>query len=412
MAGRAIGAAAGLLALSSLLSACSPGPSAAPPSTTQASTAPAPTAPSAGAGFRTSGNQILTPTGAPFAPTGFVLECLAMRDLSCEQQSASNPLTDPMKIQAAASFWQANTVRLQVAQEQLFSQSPYDSAYLQALDNEVNLANSLGLVAVVTLQEEDFQGPPFPTASAERFWTFMAAHFKNSPGVFFDLYNEPKLDAYFGESWLWNIWRNGGHVDTHGINETFVGMQTLVDEIRRTGATNLIVAESNKNDHDLSQVMSHLLTGNNIAYAFEPNLKPRQSKPKQWNKAFGNVANHVPLVMDAFRDYATGSACFRRTPVVLPHLTSYLERRHLGMLVWTLEPGNTIVGSDLEQPTSYQGTNLQLCVPHNRHHQARPVGLGATYNPLTNSNGPGADILAFFQATSHPLPPGELQASG
>jgi hypothetical protein len=354
--------------------------------------------------FHTSGHEIVAPNGQQFAPDGFVLECLAQTNLSCGQASSTNPETDPAKIEAAATFWHANAIRLQVAQEHLFDQSPYDSSYLSAVDSEVQLANRLGMAAIVTLQEEEYSGPPLPTATAVRFWKFMAQHFRTDPDVIFDLYNEPRLPPYDGESWLWNIWRNGGPVDTHGTDDTFVGMQTLVDDVRQTGAQNLIIAESNGSDHDLSQVMTHLLSGTNIAYAYEPNLKRRQQNPQQWNAAFGDVAQHEPVVMDAFRDYPTSGACFANSPTVLPQLLSYLTSLHLGLISWTMQAGNMIVGNNLDRPTSYQGQSTQLCVPATKKsHQALDQGAGASYNANTSSNGPGADILAFFQANSRQL---------
>lgn len=82
------------------------------------------------------------------------------------------------RIREAATFWHANTVRIQVAQEYLFNQSPVNSIYLAALDNETNLANRLGMVAIATLQEESFNGAPLPDASSVLFWNFMAQHYK------------------------------------------------------------------------------------------------------------------------------------------------------------------------------------------------------------------------------------------
>jgi endoglucanase len=382
----------------------SPAPTASPP-TTAPPVAPGSVGPGSGVattGLHTSGAAILAPDGQRFAPYGFVLECLAMQDLSCEHPSDPG-LTDSAKIEAAASFWHANAVRLQVAQEHLFSSSPYDTAYLAALDSEVQLANHLGMVVSITLQEEDFSGPPLPTASAEHFWTFMARHFASSPGVVFDLYNEPKLLPYQGQDWLWNIWRNGGQVSVNGVDDTFVGMQALVDAVRATGADNLIVAEGNGNDHDLTEVTTHLLTGGNIAYGFEPNLKIHSQTPAQWDTAFGDASATVPLVMDAFRDYATGSDCLADTPTVLPQLFAYLVAHHLGLLVWTLDAGNTFVGANPDQPTSYPDGVTQLCVPHDHQHRAIAVGSGVGYNPDTNTNGPGADILGFFRAHSATL---------
>jgi hypothetical protein len=378
-------------------------------STTPVVTSPSTSVPSGGtpsetAGFHTQGNELMGPTGQLYVPDGFVLFCLAEQTLACMQQSP----TDLQKIQASASYWHADAVRLQVAQEHLFDQSPYDAAYLNDIDQEVNLAHSLGMGVILSLQEEMYGGPPMPTETAVKFWTFMAAHFKDT-GVIFDLYNEPRLPAYQGDSWLWNIWQNGGQVDTNGVDDTFVGMQTLVNTVRATGAANVVLAEGVDSDHNLSELSSHYLTGSNIAYGIDPDLKTNVDTPADWAAAYGDLASTVPIIMDEFHDYPTAGACFSSSPTVLPQELSYLQSKHLGLLAWTMAAGNMIVGDNLDQPTSYQGTDTQLCVAHNQAHQA--VGDDSTYQPTSTTNGPGADVLNFFKATSTPVPASSLTGS-
>ena len=95
----------------------------------------------------------------------------------------------------------------------------------------------------------------------------MAGHYASNPRVMFDLFNEPyPLGTFRTQLQTWDTWQNGGG--------TYVGMQSLVNTIRSAGATNVVVAEGPDHDQDLSLVMSHLLTGGNIAYGFEPNLGP------------------------------------------------------------------------------------------------------------------------------------------
>jgi hypothetical protein len=356
----------------------------------------------AGSSFEVSGNKIIGPIGQRFVPYGFVLFCLATTTLACEHQSP----TDSQKMEAAATYWHANTVRLQVAQEHLFDRSPYDATYLAAIDQEVALAHSLGLAVILSLQEEEFGGPTLPTASATRFWAFMAAHFRDS-AVIFDLYNEPRLAPYDGFAWEWNIWRNGGHVDTHGIDETFVGMQSLLKTIRTIGAHNVVEAEGLGKDHDLSEVSTHYLTGANVVYGIEPDLNADLDTPAEWAKEYGDLADSVPVVMDAFQDYPTSGACFSHSPSVLPEEMNYLASKQLGLLVWTMAPGVTMVSIHLTDPTDYTGATQQRCVAHNESHQ--PVGPG--YNAQTNTNGPGADILAYFEANSRQIPAYDLGAT-
>lgn len=354
-------------------------------------------------GYTVRGNEIVAPSGGQFIPRGFVVYCLALTDLKCEQPTPDDPNTDPARIRAAATFWHADVIRFQVAEEQLFDTAPYDAGYLAQLDSEVTLANRLGMVAIITLQEEEFNGPPLPTASAVRFWQFMAPHYANNPMVFFDLYNEPRLKPLEGEASMWNIWRNGGSAVVAKTDMQFVGMQTLVDDIRSLGANNVIVAEGNQGDHDLSLLPEYLLSGPGITYGIEPDLLPTDQSPAQWSANFGALSERVPLVMAALQDYPTVSACNPDSPTLLPQLLDYLQGRHLGLIAYSLEAGNLIVGDNLDQPTTFQGVSTYQCVlstpaktkaAKKKLNNAEEARLNA--NPALAREGPGADILAFF----------------
>jgi len=339
--------------------------------------------------YAVEGNKIVNQNGNQFVPYGFVLECLGRNDKNnlC-QPTNTDPNTDSDKIKAIASFWHGNTVRLQVAQENLFQQSPYDANFLSMVDNEVNLANNLGIVAIITLQEEEYKGPPFPTQSAVTFWQFMANHYKNNPRVFFDLYNEPQLtiNEAGSESSMWNIWQSGGTVNIPGKgNETFVGMQELVNTIRGQGANNIIIAEGNLYDRDLAQLPTHYLTGSNIAYGVEPNLYKNSRTPQQWYTNFGQYAKSVPLMPEAFRDNQ-GNTCDPNSPTDVPTLFSYLTSIHMGAIVWTLAPGISTTGTSLTSPTSYAGLTTVQCTQ----------SLASISS--SNTVGPGQDILSLFEA--------------
>ncbi len=381
--------------------------------------------------FTVSGNKIVAADGEQFIPKGFVLYCLARPSVSCGQATASTPNTDADKIQVAASFWHADVVRLQVAQERLFdgtagTTNQVDQAFLGQLDSEVALANRLGMVAIITLQEEQFNGPPLPTATAIPFWNEMAQHYKSNPMVMFDLYNEPRLKSQdfpasvastssdfpttgaFLQNTIWDLWKNGGSTTVDGgtgtrrTSYTFVGMQQLVNEVRATGSQNIIIAEGNHGDHDLSGiaglskasggVASYALSGANIAYGIEPDLDaaalgpiPPMQTPAEWDAVFGNLSQSVPIVMAAFQDWSPGGFCYAQSPTVLPRLLSYLGERHLGLIAWTLDPGILIQGNNLQGPTTYDGVTTQPC--------------GQSFDP-NGTIGPGADLLQFFRQSS------------
>jgi len=79
-----------------------------------------------------------------------------------------------------------------------------------------------------------------PGDGAINFWESVAARYANRPFVIFDLYNEPHNITP-------QVWLNGGDVTDDNTNPKDLvsyhtpGMQQLLDAVRRTGATNLVV---------------------------------------------------------------------------------------------------------------------------------------------------------------------------
>jgi hypothetical protein len=351
--------------------------------------------------LRVVGNQVQGPSGHQYIPYGFVVWCLSSPNLACATHSSTNPITDADKIRSAATYWHANTVRIQVAWEHLFGGggTAVDQSYLAQVDAEVALANSLGMEAVITLQTERYRGSIMPDAHAVAFWDSMAKHFASNPAVLFDLFNEPRLNAKhwpnFTESAMWDIWQKGGTATLAGDTSptTFVGMQQLIDTIRAAGAANVVVAEGNQTDHDLSQLPQHVLNGPNITYGMEPDLGRGTTFPYgdstriQWATNWGNLSATYPLMMEAFQDYPGASLCNPRSPALFPKLLAYLQADHLGMIFFSLDPGIGVVGHDLSHPTSFVGINTFDC----------------SADLATNAVGPGEELLNWFRTNASPV---------
>jgi hypothetical protein len=359
-----------------------------------------PVIPPSGA-LRVAGNQVLDSAGHRYIPYGFVVWCLSSPDLSCTQPSSTNPNTDSDKIRAAATFWHANTIRIQVAWQHLFvgSSTTVDQSYLARLDGEVALAGSLHLVSIITLQTERYGGSIMPDSHAVSFWAVLARHYASDPNVMFDLFNEPRLNAKHWPGWseagMWDIWQNGGSVTLAGDSTptTYVGMQQLVDTIRAAGASNVVVAEGNQTDHDLSGLPQHTLSGQNITYGIEPDLGRggtfpyADDTPRLWTTNWGTLSATYPLMMEGFQDYPGASECNPRSPQLFPELLASLQADHLGLIFYSLDPGIGVVGHNLQQPTSFDSVTRFDC----------------SADLATNEAGPGADLLRWFQANSSPV---------
>lgn len=391
--------------------------------TTSATTPPVSTPPpvSSTGTFRVVGNQIIAPNGTQFVPYGVVIECAALQVTSISSLCTGD---DPSEntgiavVDAAATDWSANVVRFQFAQENLFSgpNGSVDPAYVNLVDSLVDEANSLDMVAIVTLQEEDQSGYVFPTASSTRFWAYMADHFKNNPDVFFDLFNEPKLPpaavpgggaaaTTTDNSAVWNVWRNGGlglaayysKSSPLGTSDVqYVGMQDLVNTIRSEGADNIIIAEGLDADKDLSELPSHYLSGPNIAYGVEPNLHGDTTQAEQYQR-FGQYTTTVPIMPEAFLDLYGTDSCDPGSPEDLPALLNYLTSLHMGLIFWSLNPGAGIIGNNLDDPTSYPPGATSIASPECPDKQGKQP-------PPNNTIGDGADIMAYFKEHSVKLP--------
>src|SRR5437763_4260691 len=187
------GVLAGMAVVAWLLACTATSFGAAVPARTQAR--PAATPP-----FKVKANKVVGTNGVQFVPYGFVIDCAALTDVPvgvlCNGDSNQDPWNASAMLTAAASFWNADVIRFQVSQEYLFNPSGHVNAkYLALIDSLVNQAARLHMASIVTLQEERFHAPPFPTTTAIRFWSFMAKHFRANPNVLFDLFNEPRLST-------------------------------------------------------------------------------------------------------------------------------------------------------------------------------------------------------------------------
>jgi len=366
------------------------------------------------AGFKVVGNKILAPNGKQFVPYGVSLACAADAATSISALCDGKDLTGNTAtavIAAAAKDWHSNIVAIEVAQEYLFSGpgGSVNASYLHLVDRHVNQANHLGMVVTITLQEEEEHGPAFPTASSTKFWKFMAAHYKNKPDVFFDLYNEPRLPVEaFGSggtmSDVWNVWQNGGVAllsqgpgEVGTTQETYVGMQSLVNTVRAQGAKNIIVAEGVHYGQSLSGLPTHTLTGANIAYGIEPNPIPNKTPSERYTN-FGQYAKTWPIMPTAFLDTYGAATCDPNSPVDVPPLLKYLKSINMGLIFWTPTPGIGIVGTNLNDPTSYPPGATSIASSRCPYR-----GPGFAWS-TTNTIGAGALLKAYFKANSVQLP--------
>ncbi len=133
---------------------------------------------------------------------------------------------------------------------------PYEgAAYQSAITQYVSLLHQYGMVAILDLSVLNVAVPdamsvlPMPdSADTPAFWTSVATTFEGDPGVVFDLYNEPNPGSSgsypYDTTADWNCWLDGCTIPWHGSSYAAVGMQSLVQTVRATGATQPILLGS------------------------------------------------------------------------------------------------------------------------------------------------------------------------
>lgn len=294
------------------------------------------------------------------------------------------------QMQAAVQTWHANTVRIQVVSQYLFDQSPYDSAYLADIDNEVNWAHESGANIIINLQYEigPSTEPIMPTADSVMFWNFISKRYANDPWVFFDIFNEPRSVSGTDDAAAWNCWQSGGCSDA---NNTYVGMQALVNTIRANGANNLIFAEGLAAGEDIILLPNYLLTGGNIVYAIHPYFGTQHQSQSDWDTWFGNTVStaNFPVVADEWLEYnsATKGECLSNGPSLVQPFLAYLQQKNIGLVAWGFAPGLLVTASgstwNYTVPTAFaSGQTTWTCQDG--------------FPPLTETQGSGALIQQDF----------------
>jgi hypothetical protein len=184
-------------------------------------------------------------------------------------------------VRTAIRDWKVNHIRLPLAQDRWFGKATEQTdggvAYRALVKQVVDACAAQGCYVVLDLHWSDagewgnqIGQHVMPDRNSVTFWEDLAGTYKNHPAVIFDLYNEPHDVS-------WDIWRVGGTVKDKnqrvGEARTYeaVGMQTLLDTVRATGAKNVVIAGGLDWAYDLSGFLGGKALadpeGNGVIYA-------------------------------------------------------------------------------------------------------------------------------------------------
>lgn len=200
---------------------------------------------------------------------------------------------------AVMQSWHMNAVRVPLNEDCWLNINGVNPAYggttyRNAIVNYVNLLHQYNMYVILDLhwsapgtQRSTGQMNMADADHAPAFWQSVATTFKNDPAVVFDLYNEPwGID--------WNCWLNG--CTSPGFQTA--GMQSLVNAVRSTGATQPIMVGGLDWSNDLSQWLSHKPTDPANALAASLHMYNFNAcvNLSCWTNIVATVARSVPIV--------------------------------------------------------------------------------------------------------------------
>jgi endoglucanase len=326
-------------------------------------------------GIRVSGNRLLDGDGHPIRLIGVNrsgTEYACIRGWGIFEGGS-----EVGSIQVISS-WHANSVRIGLNEDCWLGINgvPTDYAgarYQQAVIDYVNNVTANGMYTILDLH---WSAPGTTPATSLRqmpdqdhsvdFWQSVATTFADNPNIVFDVFNEP-----FGVDW--DCWRDGCDLSEGPDTGPWqaVGMQTLVNVIRATGATQPIMVGGLWFANDVSEWRSHQPDDPLDQLVVSWHVYPfnRCNNPNCWDDEIAPLATSVPVIVgevgtDWTPPYSDAMAL---------ELMRWADDHQLGYLAWswnTWGGGDALLTNYDRSPTSW-GADLkrhfaELAVPRSR----------------------------------------------
>ncbi|MFK4084968.1 cellulase family glycosylhydrolase [Kribbella sp. NPDC020789] len=309
--------------------------------------------------LRVSGNKIVTTDGTPYRLLGV---SRSSGEFACVQGKGmwdSGPV-DQASVDAMKS-WNIHAVRIPLNEECWLgvNGSPGGATYQQAVKDYVNLLVKNGINVILDLHwtwgayttgpdwhckdEHAVCQKPMPDARyAPQFWTGVATAFKGNNAVVFDLFNEPypEIASDWNKTLGWQCWRDGGTCT--GLSYETAGMQDLVDAVRATGATNLLMLGGLEWANDMREWAAHKPVDplNNIAASWHAYSFNACATESCWDSQVAPLAQQVPVVIGEFGQDNCGFDYMQR-------LVDWADAHAMSYLAWTWNPWGCSTGAVL-----------------------------------------------------------------
>jgi hypothetical protein len=276
-------------------------------------------------------------------------------------------------VATAIRDWDANCVRLPLAQDRWFGKAPEQNgdgkAYRALVKHVVDTCSERSCYVILDLHWSDagqwgkqIGQHVMPDRNSLEFWKDLAGTFRNDPAVLFDLYNEPHDVS-------WDIWLRGGQVTERASRRNpartyeAVGMQALLDAVRDTGAQNVVIAGGLDWAYDMSGFLAGKrlsdLRGNGVIYA-NHTYPFKGDTVERWIAKMETATATIPVIVNEFGSESRSGAG-RNGEEWVRQVLQALEDHHWSWTAWDLHPsaGPRLISDWRYSPTPFFGKWVQ-----------------------------------------------------
>ena len=302
--------------------------------------------------------------------------------------------------------WHANVVRIPLNEQCWLGINGINPAfsganYRAAIASFVNLFNQNGVYVILDLHWSapgttlaTSQQPMADVDHSPAFWSSVASTFKGNDAVIFELFNEPWPDSQRDSDAAWTCWRDGGTCP--GVDFEAAGMQTMLNAVRATGATNVVALGGVGYSNYLSRWLAYKPSDplNNLIAAWHVYNFNACNSVSCWEATAAKLMAQVPvLVTETGMD--TCDATWWNT------LLDWLDARQTGYQAWTWNRWGTDCASRALVTDYYTATPTEYGSIYRTHLANLPAD---TATALSSSAAPAAEgqAVTFTAAVTAP----------
>ena len=181
------------------------------------------------------------------------------------------------RLDLALNKFNYNCVRVPVYYSRYFDEDLTDREWYRGIvDKVIEKTASCGKYVVLDYHGDGNAKEVIASSLCEEFWEIAAVRYKNNPSVIFGIFNEPRGCSW--DQWLYGTTEDNP-ASYSGNTTHSKGMQHILDQIRSTGAKNVVTAGGINFSADLAAVVNGYAlkdpNGNGVIY--EAHVYPSES---------------------------------------------------------------------------------------------------------------------------------------